>query len=60
MNMNQLLKNLMTKDPGQDAIEDALVAIPVDLDPAAARSSLMNSISNTFGGVGNAISNAAA
>ena len=59
-NMKQILKNLMTEESGQDLIEYALVAALVGLGSVAAMSTLAGSISNTFNGVGNAVTNAVA
>jgi pilus assembly protein Flp/PilA len=58
MNMKQILKNLMTEESGQDLIEYALVAALVGLGSVAAMSTLANSISSTFNGVGNALTTA--
>ena len=57
-NMKQLLNNLMTEESGQDLIEYALVAALVGLGSVAAMSGLANSITNTFTGVGTALTNA--
>jgi pilus assembly protein Flp/PilA len=57
-NMKQLLKNLMTEDSGQDLIEYALVAALVGLGSVASMSSLAGSISNTFAGIGTALTTA--
>jgi pilus assembly protein Flp/PilA len=51
-NMNQLLKNLMTDESGQDLIEYALVAALVGLGAVASLGLLKNSIANAFGTVG--------
>jgi pilus assembly protein Flp/PilA len=59
-NMKQLLKNLMTEESGQDLIEYALVAALVGLGSVAAMQGLAGSISNTFSGVGNALTSAVA
>jgi pilus assembly protein Flp/PilA len=59
-NMKQILKNLMTEESGQDLIEYALVAALVGLGSVTAMSTLAGSISNTFNGVGNAVTNAVA
>jgi pilus assembly protein Flp/PilA len=59
-NMKQILKNLITEESGQDLIEYALVAALVGLGSVAAMSSLANSISTTFNGVGNSLTNAVA
>ena len=58
MNMKQILKNLMTEESGQDLIEYALVAALVGLGSVAAMSTLANSISTTFNGVGSAVTTA--
>lgn len=57
-NMKQLLKNLITEESGQDLIEYALVAALVGLGSVAAMSTLANSISTTFNGVGSAVTTA--
>jgi pilus assembly protein Flp/PilA len=59
-NMKQLLNNLISDESGQDLIEYALVAALVGLGSVAAMNGLATSIANTFGGVGNALSNAVA
>jgi pilus assembly protein Flp/PilA len=59
-NMKHILKNLMTEESGQDLIEYALVAALVGLGSVTAMSTLANSISTTFNGVGNAVTNAVA
>jgi pilus assembly protein Flp/PilA len=59
-NYKQLLKNLMVEDSGQDLIEYALVAALVGLGSVAAISGLSNSLSNTYNGVGSALTNATA
>jgi pilus assembly protein Flp/PilA len=59
-NVEQLLKNLMTEDSGQDLIEYALVAALVGLGSVAAIGGLANSIENTFNSVGSALTNAVA
>lgn len=51
-NMKQILNNLISEESGQDLIEYALVAALVGLGSVAAMSSLANSISTTFTGVG--------
>jgi pilus assembly protein Flp/PilA len=56
--MKQLLKNLITEESGQDLIEYALVAALVGLGSVAAMSTLANSISTTFNGVGSAVTTA--
>jgi len=58
MNVKQLLKNLVAEESGQDLIEYALVAALVGLGSVAAMNGLAGSIANTFGGVGNALTNA--
>jgi pilus assembly protein Flp/PilA len=57
-NMKQLLKNLIAEESGQDLIEYALVAALVGLGSVASMSSLASSISNTFSGIGTALSTA--
>ena len=59
-NMKQLLNNLVVEESGQDLIEYALVAALVGLGSVTAMGSLANSISSTFNGVGNAVTNAVA
>ena len=54
----QMLKNLIAEESGQDLIEYALVAALVGLGSVTAMSTLANSISTTFNGVGNAVTNA--
>jgi pilus assembly protein Flp/PilA len=57
-NMKQLLNNLIAEESGQDLIEYALVAALVGLGSVASMSSLASSISNTFSGIGTALTNA--
>jgi pilus assembly protein Flp/PilA len=59
-NVEQLLKNLITEDSGQDLIEYALVAALVGLGSVAAIGGLANSIGNTFNSVGSELTNAVA
>jgi pilus assembly protein Flp/PilA len=59
-NVKHMLKNLITEESGQDLIEYALVAALVGLGSVTAMSTLANSISSTFNGVGNAVSGAVA
>jgi pilus assembly protein Flp/PilA len=59
-NTNQLLKNLMTEESGQDLIEYALVAALVGLGAVASITTLKNTISNTFNSVGTQLTNATA
>ena len=59
-NMKQLLDALVKEDSGQDLIEYALVAALVGLGAVAAMKGLSNSIGNTFNGVGNSLTSAAA
>jgi pilus assembly protein Flp/PilA len=59
-NMNQLFRNLMTDDSGQDLIEYALVAALVGLGSVASMQGLANSIATTFSGVGNALASSVA
>jgi pilus assembly protein Flp/PilA len=58
--MKHFAKTLMTDDSGQDLIEYALVAALVGLGAITSMKSLANSISTTFNGVGNAVTNAVA
>ncbi len=57
-NMKNLLKNLIAEESGQDLIEYALVAALVGLGSIAAMTGLASSITNTFSGVGTALTNA--
>ncbi|MDP9050951.1 MAG: Flp family type IVb pilin [Acidobacteriota bacterium] len=57
-NFNQILKNLISEESGQDLIEYALVAALVGLGSVASMQSLAQSISNAFTGVGVALANA--
>jgi pilus assembly protein Flp/PilA len=57
-NVQQLLKNLVKEDSGQDLIEYALVAALVGLGSVASMQGLANSIATTFNGIGTALSNA--
>jgi pilus assembly protein Flp/PilA len=59
-NMKQLLNNLIAEESGQDLIEYALVAALVGLGSVASMQGLATSISNTFAGIGNALTNAVA
>jgi pilus assembly protein Flp/PilA len=59
-NYKRLLKKLVVEDSGQDLIEYALVAALVGLGSVAAISGLSNSLSNTYNGVGSALTNATA
>ena len=56
--MKHFAKTLMTDDSGQDLIEYALVAALVGLGAITSMKSLATSISTTFNGVGNAVTNA--
>jgi pilus assembly protein Flp/PilA len=56
----KLIKKLIAEDSGQDLIEYALVAALVGLGAVAAMKGLATSISTTFNGVGNALTNAVA
>jgi len=58
--MSKLLRRLHEDESGQDLIEYALVAALVGLGSVTAMSSLANSISTTFNGVGNAVTSAVA
>jgi pilus assembly protein Flp/PilA len=57
-NLNQILKNLISEESGQDLIEYALVAALVGLGSVASMRSLATSIANTFNGIGTALANA--
>ena len=57
-NLNQILKNLISEESGQDLIEYALVAALVGLGSVASMQSLAASIANTFTGIGTALANA--
>jgi pilus assembly protein Flp/PilA len=57
-NLNQILKNLISEESGQDLIEYALVAALVGLGSVASMQSLALSISNTFTGIGTALATA--
>ncbi|MGA2437314.1 MAG: Flp family type IVb pilin [Acidobacteriaceae bacterium] len=59
-NVEQLLKNLVTEDSGQDLIEYALVAALVGLGSVAGLSQLSNTITNTLGAIDNGLINATA
>ena len=54
----KLIKNLIAEDSGQDLVEYALVAALVALGSITAMKGLATSISSTFNGVGNAVTNA--
>ena len=54
----KLIKKLIAEDSGQDLIEYALVAALVGLGSVIAMKGLATSISTTFNGVGNAVTNA--
>jgi pilus assembly protein Flp/PilA len=56
----KLIKKLIAEDSGQDLIEYALVAALVGLGSVMAMKGLATSISTTFNGVGNAVTNAVA
>jgi len=58
--MKHLLKTFVQDESGQDLIEYALVAALVGLGAVASMQGLSNSIASTFGGVGNALTNAVA
>jgi pilus assembly protein Flp/PilA len=53
-----VIKKLIAEDSGQDLIEYALVAALVALGSITAMRGLAISISTTFNGVGNAVTNA--
>jgi pilus assembly protein Flp/PilA len=57
-NLNQILKNLISEESGQDLIEYALVAALVGLGSVASMQSLATHISSTFSGIGTALANA--
>lgn len=57
-NINQLFKNLISEESGQDLIEYALVAALVGLGSVASMQSPAGSISNAFNGIGTALANA--
>jgi pilus assembly protein Flp/PilA len=57
-NFNQILKNLISEESGQDLIEYALVAALVGLGSVASMQSLASSIANAFTGVGVALAGA--
>ena len=59
-NYRQFIKNAVVDDSGQDLIEYALVAALVGLGSVAAISGLSNTLSNTYNGVGSALTNATA
>jgi pilus assembly protein Flp/PilA len=52
------IKQFIAEDSGQDLIEYALVAALVGLGAITAMKGLATSISTTFNGVGNAVTNA--
>ena len=56
----KLIKKLIAEDSGQDLVEYALVAALVGLGSVTAMKGLATSISTTFNGVGNAVTNAVA
>jgi pilus assembly protein Flp/PilA len=56
----KLIEKLIAEDSGQDLIEYALVAALVALGCVTAMKGLATSISTTFNGVGNALTNAVA
>jgi pilus assembly protein Flp/PilA len=58
--MKQLIAKLIAEDSGQDLIEYALVAAIVGLGAVTAMKGLSNSIKSSFGGIGNALTNAVA
>ena len=58
--MKQFLKKLAAEDSGQDLIEYALVAALVGLGVVIAMKGLKNTVGNSFNGVGNSLTNAAA
>lgn len=57
-NLKHMLSVLHKEESGQDLIEYALVAALVGLGALAATKGLSNAISNSFNGVGNALTNA--
>jgi pilus assembly protein Flp/PilA len=58
--VKQFLKKLAAEDSGQDLIEYALVAALVGLGVVIAMKGLKNTVGNSFNGVGNSLTNAAA
>ena len=58
--MKNFALNLISDESGQDLIEYALVAALVGLGAVASMRSLATSISTTFNGVGNSLTNAVA
>jgi pilus assembly protein Flp/PilA len=60
MQMNGLLKSLLTEETGQDLIEYALVAAIVALGAVGAMRGLKNNIGNAFNSVGNELTSAVA
>jgi pilus assembly protein Flp/PilA len=56
--MRQLLVRLANEDSGQDLIEYALLAAIIALSAAAVLRNMKNNISNVFGTIGNALTNA--
>jgi pilus assembly protein Flp/PilA len=58
--MKELLKRLSSEDSGQDLIEYALIAAFIGLGAVASIKGLVNSIGNTFTGVGTTLSIAVA
>jgi pilus assembly protein Flp/PilA len=50
-NIQQLMKNLIEEESGQDLIEYALVAALVGLGSVASMSALASTISNTFANI---------
>ena len=56
--MKELLKRLGSEDSGQDLIEYALIAAFVGLGAVASTKGLVNSVVNTFTGVGTSLTTA--
>ena len=56
--MKHLIARLIAEDSGQDMIEYGLIAAIVALGTATVLRGLDNSIKNTFGGIGNSLTNA--
>jgi pilus assembly protein Flp/PilA len=57
-NIQQLVKNLIEEESGQDLIEYALVAALVGLGSVASMSTLATTISNTFGNISSLLDSA--
>ena len=57
--MKYILRKLATEDAGQDLIEYAFVAAIIALGSLAIMRSLSTNVGKVFGGLGNALTNAA-